>query len=167
MQNITSVLSGFLAAALLTAVAQAQTYNVTIINPPSGTTTCVGDSINAMGQAVGYTTVKVGKSTVLGPAFFWDRGQSSTLAPLSGQASAEATRISDSGLIVGGPNLQSSLDTGRATWWENTPSGYQAQDWNSLLQPGTGLTLLRADSLSDDGRYVSFQANVGSSGLRD
>ncbi|PYI85796.1 MAG: hypothetical protein DME26_10215 [Verrucomicrobia bacterium] len=166
--NIPSILRACLAAALVSSASvSAQTYTVTPINPPAGTDSCVAQSLNNLGGVVGYTRVKAGKNYALGPAFIWKSGQSTTLMPLSGQPSAEATRISDSGLIVGGPNLLSNLETGRATWWEKTSTGYQPRDWNALLPAGSGLTLLRADALSHDGRYISFQAEIGATGLRD
>src|SRR5438552_8151972 len=166
--NIPSILRACLAAALVSSASvSAQTYTVTPINPPAGTDSCVAQSLNNLGGVVGYTRVKAGKNYALGPAFIWKSGQSTTLMPLSGQPSAEATRISDSGLIVGGPNLLSNLETGRATWWEKTSTGYQPRDWNALLPAGSGLTLLRADALSHDGRYISFQAAIDATGLRD
>ncbi len=152
------------AALLASTAARAQTFTVQKINPPAGTASCVAQGLNNSGQVVGYTKVKVGKNTVLGPAFTWVNGLATTLPPLSGQPSAEATEVSGPGLIIGGRYLSTA---GRATWWEKTPTGYQPRDWNVLLPPGSGVTLLRADSLSQDGRYVSFQAVLGATGERD
>lgn len=170
MKTITNQLSNLAAAIVLLAVASstwAQTYTIQIISPPAGTASFTALNLNNLGQVVGSTKVKVGKNTTWGPAFIWANGQAKTLPVLSGQASTEATGISDSNLIVGGPTLFTSLEAGRATWWEKTPTAYQPHDWNVLPGLVAGVTLLRANSLSHDGRYIAFQANIAATGLRD
>jgi probable HAF family extracellular repeat protein len=166
--TLSSLISMIGAALLASAPVNAQTYTVDTINPPPGTYACVGQGLNNSGQVVGYTTIQVGtgrKATIVrGPAFIWENGQSASLPPLSGESSAEATGISDAGLAIGGRYLSTE---GRATWWENTSSGYQPRDWNDLVPQGSDVTLLRADSISHDGRYVSFQADIGAGELRD
>jgi hypothetical protein len=79
------------------ASAFAESYTLTQINPPSSAVSSSVVSIDNFGEAVGNTSVKVGRSTVAGAPFVWSNGVAQSL-PLPGTAtSAQVNAISDSG----------------------------------------------------------------------
>ncbi|MBI1176106.1 hypothetical protein GC207_01560 [bacterium] len=149
----------------------AQTYTTQTITPPSGTSAAYASGLNNSGVVVGRTIVTTGSgkkaTTVRGPGFVWSGGTSTVLPPLAGQSEAEGTAASDSGLVVGGATIFTPVETSRATWWQNTGSGFQPHDWNDLVPSSWGMTLFVASALSSDGQYVSFMADLGAAGERD
>jgi uncharacterized membrane protein len=142
--------------------AAAQSFTLTPINPPSGAAGISVTSLNNLGQIVGNTTVKAGRSTVAGPAFMWANGTAASLPSLGSDSSARANDISDSGLIVG----TSGSSPARAIWWQAAAGGsYSVGNWNSLLPEGSPLFLHETIAVSQDGQFVVFDAENTVTGL--
>lgn len=142
------------------ASAPAETYTLTQINPPTGADSISAANVNNLGQIIGNTSVKAGRSTVAGPAFVWANGASVSLPSLGSDPAAHANAISDSGLIVGHSTAP------RAVWWQAAVGGgYVVGDWNDLLPAGSPLLLADTVAVSQDGQFVVFDAMNTATGL--
>jgi probable HAF family extracellular repeat protein len=142
------------------ASAPAETYTLTQINPPAGAESGSAASVNNLGQIVGNTSVKAGRSIVPGPAFVWANGAAVSLPSPGSDSAAHANAISDSGLIVGHSTAP------RAVWWQAAVGGgYAVGNWNDLLPAGSPLFLADAVAVSQDGQFVVFDAMNTVSGL--
>lgn len=165
--NQLSTLAAAIALLAAASTACAQTYKAIPINPPAGTYACFGQGLNNPGQVVGYTTSKVGTgkkaTTVRGPAFLWEGGQSIALPPVAGKQFAEAHAISDTGLAVGVSYdlVSGSMSDLRATGWIQNPDGsVTGIDFNSILPSGSGAVLNEAWAVSEDGRSITVDDNT-------
>jgi hypothetical protein len=84
--------------------ARAQSYRLTMIEPPQGTDfegdfpCCGSGALNSTGQVVGTASRKAEKQT---QAYFWEDGRAVLLAPLPGDASSTAWSLSDTGVVLG------------------------------------------------------------------
>ncbi len=136
----------------------AETYTITEIKGLSAAQSLTLEGLNDVGQVVGNTSMKSGKSTVPGPAFVWTGGSSVLLPGLSGAAAAEGRAISGTGLVTGhSPRMSVYSQYPKAVWWQpNGSSSYTVGDWNSFLPAGSSIRLISAVAISSDGQFVVF-----------
>ncbi len=91
-------------------------------------------------------------------AFRWSSGAMTALAPLAGFSTSWGTAINDDGVVVGHSiqRVSGSAWTWRATMWvENEPV-----DLNTLIAPGSGAVIERAEGINNHG-WIVGQARVG------
>lgn len=91
-------------------------------------------------------------------AFRWSSGAMTDLAPLAGFSTSWGTAINDDGVVVGHSiqRVSGSAWTWRATMWvENEPV-----DLNTLIAPGSGAVIERAEGINNHG-WIVGQARVG------
>ena len=148
--------------------APAQTYTITKLAVPAGTTfdpmiPAMNPSMNNLGQVVGNTNVFTSRTWSAGPAFVWENGTYLSLPPLPSDAAGGVNAISDSGLVVGWSPREhpSQILPHRAVWWRKSGAGYVVGDWNALLLPNFPnypLLLREASGISHDGQFVAFRA---------
>ena len=105
-----------------------------------------GDAVwvNELGQVVGTADLP---GDVMHHAYLWQRGHKADLAPLPGDLCSTALAINESGQVVG---RSSDCTNGVASIWENG----RVADLNQLVEPGSGLNLIRAWNINDRGEIV-------------
>jgi probable HAF family extracellular repeat protein len=108
--------------------------------------------INAQGDVTGSATTALEAAQ---HAFLW---QSTAVPPMQdlgtlGGTFSEAYGISSVGEVIGSATTLNNADR-KAFLWQ---SGLGLQDLNTLMEPvtGAGWTLLDAQAISDDGRYIT------------
>ena len=160
--------------------AMAQTYRVTQINPPAGTSSSSVMAVNNVGQVVGNTSVMSRKSVLPGSPFVWDSARGAVSLPSLGSDKVPGvTGLSDSGLIVGVSPWENTSAPKRAVGWlaNASTNAYSVFNWNAQVA-GFAYDLRRAHSVSQDGQFVIFEgvhktlnrsmavvAKVGSAGI--
>jgi probable HAF family extracellular repeat protein len=113
-----------------------------------------GNWINEAGDVVGQGSFP-GDQIFHG--FLWKKGKMTDLGLLPGDDYSDTTVINSRGQIVGGSGNSASL-TSSAVLWVNG----QIVDLNTLVTPGSGLTLSVAVYINDPGEIAAFA--VDSSG---
>jgi probable HAF family extracellular repeat protein len=101
--------------------------------------------LNDAGEVVGQADLPVSGHD----AFLWKNGKLTDLGNLGATSAAEG--INSSGQIVGGSRIDSA--TVHAFLWEN---GGPMVDLNSLVPPGSSLTLTEAWSINDRGEIAGW-----------
>jgi probable HAF family extracellular repeat protein len=140
-------------------------YGFRQLSLPAGASSFSASGLNNSGQVVGEADFP----NYEWQAYLWQtNGQTVQLPLLLGAQvrRASAGSITGSGSLIAGssvlyPNTNSavSYDGQRATFWENTPTGFQARDWNDLMPPELGIHLI-ISRVSSDGQYVVFWAST-------
>ena len=140
-------------------------YSLRQLSLPAGASSYSANGLNNQGQVVGEADF---------PNYEWlaclwqPNGQTVQLPLLPGAQvrRARAGSITDSGLLIAGssvlyPDTNNTVPYygERATFWENTPSGFRARDWNDLMPPELGIHLI-ISRVSSDGQYVVFWAST-------
>jgi probable HAF family extracellular repeat protein len=140
-------------------------YSLRQLSLPAGASSFSASGLNSLGQVVGEADFP----NYQWQAYLWQtNGQTVQLPLLPGAQVRRATAgsITDSGSLIAGssvvyPNTNNavSYDGERATFWENTPTGFQARDWNDLMPPALGIHLI-ISRVSSDGQYAIFWAST-------
>lgn len=116
-------------------------------------------AVNAQGEVVGTsdTGAEVAGAWVE-HAFVWSGGVMRDLAPLPGFGTSWGTDINDGGDVVGHSiqRVSGAAWTWRATLWVDD----QPVDLNTLIAPGSGAVLERAEGINNQG-WIVGQARVG------
>jgi probable HAF family extracellular repeat protein len=134
-------------------------YSLRQLSLPAGASSFSANGLNNPGQVVGEADFP--NNEYVG-CFWQTNGQTVQLPLLAGAQirHASAGSITDSNLLIAGfsvlyyiTNNAVPYDGQRATFWENTPTGFQARDWNDLMPPALGIHLIGSE-VSLDGQYV-------------
>ena len=111
-----------------------------------------GNAIHAndAGEIVGFATTS-GDQAVLG--FLWKNGTMTNLNPVDGDACSLGEHINSRGQIVGtsSPGCSFQPGDGRAALWESDGS---VVDLNTVVPPGSGLTLFEPGFINDRGEII-------------
>ncbi|MGH7971661.1 MAG: hypothetical protein ACREIC_23345, partial [Limisphaerales bacterium] len=140
-------------------------YSLRQLSLPAGASSFDANGLNNSGQVVGSANFT---KTYEWVACLWQTDGQTVQLPLLPGAQfrrAIAGSITDSGLLIAGssvvyPNTNNAVyfEGQRATFWESTPTGFQARDWNDLMPPELGIHL-DGSQVSSDGQYVVFAVN--------
>jgi probable HAF family extracellular repeat protein len=136
-------------------------YSLRQLSLPAGASSFSANGLNNAGQVVGEADFPNNEWV----GCLWQpNGQTVQLPLLPGAQvrRASAGSITDSGLLIAGSSVvylntnnanAFSYDGQRATFWTNSPTGFQACDWNDLMPPDLGIHLIHSE-VSWDGQYV-------------
>ncbi len=131
-----------------------QDGGVTDLGTLSGGTSSYAYSLNDAGQIVGYSNL-TGSSNP--HATLWGSGGPTDLGVLSGDNTSQAFGINENGWIVGFSNSTSAITTAHAVLWKDGV----ATNLNDLIDPASGWTLWRAESINDSGQIVGYGSYNG------
>jgi len=138
--------------------ANAQTYQLKVVNPPPGwSITPVFPKLGDLGHVAGLCYAKIGKGknqTIVNQAFLWDDDGITIyeLPALSGEPYGLPLAMSDAGVVVGYSGDNAIL------WMKGVDGSYDVIDLNELLPLDFGWHLGRANAISPDGRFVAVSA---------
>jgi probable HAF family extracellular repeat protein len=110
--------------------------------------------INEAGEVVGWATTA---SDQMAHAFLWKKGEMKDLGTVNGQPCAFAQNINSKDQVVG-VAFDCITDGGHAWLWEN---GGPIVDLNTLVPPGSTLTLELAENINDRGEITGIGSPPG------
>ena len=120
----------------------------TVIPNPAGTSGGAGRAINVLGEVAG---ISLNTSTFTNVSFAYTPSGGETVLGNLGANGTSAYGLNDSGFIVGGSNVSSTVTHGFID-----TAGSPLTDLNSLIPAGSGWTLGTAYAISDTGDIVGI-----------